>query len=432
MSNPNDHRAEDEANRRSFVAVCAKIGTPKAAEASASGTYAELHNSRKEVRRMVNKITAESADRDQTPEEVRAMHHAMVLMSRIDSTLDLVDDRKSTQASGLKVMRNQADFEKTYWANGAGSDMSLADFFRGVGNLNPTEAVRNALSEGTNTTGGYTVPNELMPAILGAMSPNSSLLQAGMGIVSLEGGPGAKTFTTAIVDSIPTAAWRLESGNVAESDPSFRGVVAAPKSLAFLFKISRELLADSANIDAALMQAIGQSFAAALDLAGLRGSGANPVPLGLKGTAGIQTVTNGANGTALNGYANIFSASQAILQANAPMPTAAIMSPRSLVKLGALLDTTNQPLLVPPMLQTVRQISTSQIPDNLTVGSSTDCSEIYVGDFTKMLMMLREGVSVQRVDQLFAATGEIGFVCHVRADFSVMYPAAFALVTGVR
>ena len=432
MSNLNDPRAQEETNRRAFIAVCAKLGTPKAAEASASGTYSELHNSRKEVRRMVNKLSSESADREQTGEEVYAMHHAMTLMSRIDSTLDGMDDRKSAQTAGPKVMRSQADFEKTYWGTGPRSEMTVADFFRGVANLNPTESVRNALSEGTNTTGGFTVPTELMPFVLGALSPNSALMQAGMGVVNLEGGPGAKNFTTAIVDSVPVAQWRLENGAVAESDPTFRGVVAAPKSLAFLFKVSRELLADSANIDAALLQAIGQAFAKALDVAGLRGSGVAPEPLGLKGTAGVQSVTNGANGAALSGYANVFSAAQSILQADAPMPTAAIMSPRSLIKLGGLVDTTGQPLLVPPMLEGVKQISTSQIPNNLTVGTSADCSEIYVGDFTKMLMMLREGVSVQRADQLFAGNGQVGFICHVRADFAVMYPSAFALVTGVR
>lgn len=253
-----------------------------------------------------------------------------------------------------------------------------------------------------------------------------------MGVVNLEVGPGAKNFTTAIVNAVPTAQWRLENGGVAESEPTFRGVVATPKSLAFLFKVSRELLADSANIDAALLQAIGQAFAKALDVAGLRGTGVDPVPLGLLSTPGIQTVTNGANGAVLASYANLFSGIQAILQADAPMPTAAIMSPRSLVKLGGLIDTAQQPLLVPPMLQGVRQFSTSQVPNTLTVGSSTDCSEIYLGDFTQMLMMLREGLSVQRADQLYAANGQVGFICHVRADFSVMYPSAFALVTGVR
>ena len=66
----------------------------------------------------------------------------------------------------------------------------------------------------------------------------------------------SKQYTTAAVDNIPTAAWRLESGNLAESAPTFRAVVAAPKSLAFYFKASRELLADAANMDAALNVAI--------------------------------------------------------------------------------------------------------------------------------------------------------------------------------
>lgn len=329
-------------------------------------------------------------------------------------------------------MRSQADFEKHYRSGGPRSDMSLADFFRGVANMSPIRSVKNALSEGTNTAGGFTVPNELMPGILGAMTPNSSLLQAGMGVVHLESGPGAKTFTTAVVDTVPVAGWRLENGVVVESEPTFRGVVAAPKSLAFLFKVSRELLADSANVSAALELAIGQAFAKALDAAGLRGTGVNPVPLGLLNTPGIQSVANGANGTALAGYSTIFSAAQAILQADGPMPTAAIMSPRSLVKLGGLVDTTGQPLLVPQMLQGIKQLSTSQIPNNLTVGTSADCSEIYLGDFHNMLMFLRESVSIQRVDQLYAAQGQIGFVCHVRADFAAMYPAAFAVVTGVR
>ena len=108
------------------------------------------------------------------------------------------------------------------------------------------------------------------------------------------------------------------------------------------------------------------------------------------------------------------------------------MAPRSLTKLGGLLDTTNQPIVVPPMLKDLKQIAMSQIPTNLTVGTSTDCSEIYVGDFKRTAFMFRENISIQLADQLFAGTGEIGFICHVRTDFVCWYPGAFAVVTGVR
>lgn len=335
----------------------------------------------------------------------------------------------------VKVLRNAADF-RAHYANmqgGAprnGEQIQISDFLRGVAGMKTTAGVSAALSVGTDSSGGFAVPSLVMPQILEALVPASSLLSAGAGIVPLS--EGAKQYTTAAVDNIPTAAWRLESGNLAESAPTFRAVVAAPKSLAFYFKASRELLADASNMDAALNVAIAQAFAKELDRAGLRGTGTNPEPRGILNTVGIKTVSNGVNGAALAGYGNFFSGAQELLSANAPMPTAAIMSPRSLVKLGGLTDTTGQPLRRPEMLSGMTMLSTSAVPNNLTVGTSTDCSEIYIGDFTKLAFMMREQVSIQVAKEAFATTGEIGFVCHVRADVVLTHPACFAVVTGVR
>lgn len=335
----------------------------------------------------------------------------------------------------VKVLRNAADF-RAHYANmqgGAprnGEQIQISDFLRGVAGMKTTAGVSAALSVGTDSSGGFAVPSLVMPQILEALVPASSLLSAGAGIVPLT--EGAKQYTTAAVDNIPTAAWRLESGNLAESAPTFRAVVAAPKSLAFYFKASRELLADASNMDAALNVAIAQAFAKELDRAGLRGTGTNPEPRGILNTVGIKTVSNGVNGAALAGYGNFFSGAQELLSANAPMPTAAIMSPRSLVKLGGLSDSTGQPLRRPEMLSGMTMLSTSAVPNNLTVGTSTDCSEIYIGDFTKLAFMMREQVSIQVAKEAFATTGEIGFVCHVRADVVLTHPACFAVVTGVR
>ncbi len=341
-------------------------------------------------------------------------------------------DWRDSTGRPVKQLRSQADFDAHYCAGlgGMSGDITLSAFFRGVANLPTTASVRNALSEGTNSAGGFSVPNILMPGILGALVPNSALLQAGMPIVPLD--QGAKTYITAIMSGIPTAAWRSENGVVAESDPVFSGVVATPQSLSFFFKISRELLADAPNLEQALMAAIGQAMAKELDRAGLRGTGTAPQPRGILNTSGIQTVTNGANGASLASYANLLSAVQALLTADAPMPTAAIMAPRSRIKLAGLTDSTTQPLRPPPMLESLPMLSTSQIPVNLTVGTSTDCTELYLGDFSKMAMMLRQGLSVQLLSELYAGTGQLAFMCHCRADFAVMYPAAFALVTGVR
>jgi HK97 family phage major capsid protein len=309
---------------------------------------------------------------------------------------------------------------------------SIGEFMRGVAGMRITEPVRNSLLVGTDASGGFTLPHYLQLQMLEAMVPNSSLLQAGAGVARLE--EGAKNYRIAAISTIPTAAWRLEAGSVAASEPVFRGVDITPQSLSFYFKISRELLADSSNLDQALFNAIAQSFAKELDRAGLRGSGTAPEIRGILNTSGIQAGTNGTNGASLatTAYANFISAVNALLAADAPMPTGAIMSPRSLTVLGGLLDTTNQPRQQPKILDNTKFIATSQIPNNLTVGTSSDCTEIYIGDFSKFIYFMREGVSIQLLKEAFATTGEIGFMCHTRVDAAAIYPAALAVVTGVR
>lgn len=429
-----------------YRVTCGKLGMPDAANVRPGGTVKQLHDGRKLVRRALNKLQADRGSMDAwSAEEHAAFEHAASLVSQIDAMLDEGNGVSADACTGeqwrnaagvpINVLRTPAQIRAHYdkqarERSGTDDEVSITDFFRGVAGLQAPLAVRNALSIGTDSAGGYTVPSLIMPTILEALAPVSSLMQAGAGIVPLA--DGAKTYTTAAINALPAAAWRAENGSVAESDPTFRAAVATPRSLAFYFKVSRELLADSPNIEQALRTAIAQAFAKELDRAGLRGSGTAPEPRGILNTSGIQSVTNGTNGTVLGSYANLFSAVQALLTADAPMPTAAIMAPRSLVKLGGLLDTTNQPLQVPPMLVPVQLLGTSQIPINLTVGSSSDCSEIYVGDFTKLIFMMREQMSVQVLSERFADAGQLGFLCHVRADVVVQYPAAFAVVTGVR
>ena len=433
--------SNEENARNSWTALCAKNGLPEGVnngESPQSMSESELHALRKNTRRAINEITDRLKPGDYSDGVTDALVYAGNQVAAINQVFERIHDAEkffgSRRASGASsnVMRNAADFAKHYSTGDSREtdEYDIADYLRGIANLRTSPAVKNALSVGTDALGGFSVPGVLMPGILSALAPVSALMAAGAGIVPLE--EGAKNFAAAAINAIPTSAWRSEGAPLATSDPTFRAVVATPRSLSFMFKVSRELLADAAGLTGALNRVIAQAFAKELDRAGLRGTGTAPEPRGLLNTAGIQSISNGAAGAALTNYGGLFSAYQAILQADGPVPNAAIMSPRSRVKLGGLVDTTGQPLNVPNMLQPLALIATSQIPNSLQVGASTDCSEIYVGDFTQMYFAMREAVSVQLLQETFAATGEIGFACHVRADVVVNYPAAFAVVTGVR
>lgn len=342
----------------------------------------------------------------------------------------------SVNGKSVQVLRTPTDIRGHYASRGdASPDISLGDFMRGVAGMGSSPEARAVLSVGTDADGGHMVPSRLMGGVLSALVPASSVLTAGAGILALDAAEfGAKTFTVAATDTVPTAAWRSENGSVSESSPGFRAITMTPRSLSFFFKISRELLMDAAGIDATLTTAIAQAFAKELDRAALRGSGTAPEPRGIVNTSGIISVTNGAAGASLatTRYANFFAAIQGILEANGPMPTAAIMSPRSRVVLGGLLDTTGQPILVPDMLRNMAMLTTSQVPNNLTVGASSDCSEIVVGEFSNMVFAMRERMSIQRLSEAFATNGQVAFIAHCRCDFGVMYPKAFAVATGVR
>ena len=405
----------------------------------------ELRAKREQLTNAANTLNNAYRDKPMPKDVANELDGLLGQIERVDGQLDVCKANadnalaiwKNPDGKDVKAMRTGADFRAHYSNMGqppmrGEEPLRLDDFLKGVAGMRSTSSVHNALSIGTDSTGGFAVPSVVMPGILEALVPASALLTAGAGIIPL--GEGAKSFTTVAVDNIPTAGWRLEAGVIPESDPTFRAVVAAPKSLSFFFKVSRELLADAPNINAALTQAIAQAFAKELDRAGLVGTGTAPEPRGLLNTVGVLSITNGANGASLatTRYGNFFSGVQALLQADAPMPTGFIVSPRTKVGLASLADTTTQPLEVPSMLASVPMIATSQISNALTVGTSTDCSQIFMGDFARMAFMMRETVHIQLADQIFAGTGQIGFFCHVRADIAVQYPKAFAVVTGVR
>ncbi|MCS4280526.1 phage major capsid protein [Stenotrophomonas rhizophila] len=307
---------------------------------------------------------------------------------------------------------------------------SLTDFFRGIANMRTSEGVRNTLSVGTNTAGGYTVPTVLLPGILNALVPASALLTAGMNVAVLD--TPAKSFSIAATAAIPTASWRKEHGQVAESEPAFRSIEVTPRSLAFRFKISRELLMDSPNIEPALRTAIAQAFAVAIDRASLLGSGDDPEIRGLRNIEGIHKLPAGANGAELKNWARFINATRLIKEANAPAPTAAIMSPREEETIALFADTTGQPLRRPTALEGWRLATTSQLPTNIELGTADDTAEIFIGDFSLFTLFMREGISVQLLNELYAETGEVGFICHTRLDVAAMYAKAFAVLQGVR
>jgi HK97 family phage major capsid protein len=349
---------------------------------------------------------------------------------------------KHTTAPAL-VLRKGDDVAnrcRNEWPGARGAELDgvgLGDFMRAVAGAAPSDMAQKALSSGSGTAGGHLVPTVLLPGIMEPLTASSALFQAGTPIEVLA--EGAKTVTRAGLSTLPVPAWRNEGAAVAESDPVFRAVTATPRSLAVRFKVSRELLMDAPDLDPALEMVLGTALALALDRAGLIGSGTAPEPRGLRNTAGVMlygplgTRTEYAFGGSSNGGNLLWPFVWALADmrmANAPEPRALVTSSRQALYLGNLLDGERRPAEMQPALRGLSIIGSSQLVDT-TLSDIQGTSDAFLGDFSHASFILREEVSIERLAEAHATTGEVGFLAHLRADFAVWQPSAFCVMPGI-
>lgn len=316
-------------------------------------------------------------------------------------------------------------------ANNGSADqngLTLGGLMRAMTGMGPRDALAvQALSEGSDSAGGVTVSPALTRDFIDRMRARTRVIQAGAMTVPL----GSERTSIARIASDPTAGWRAELGAVAESEPTFDKVEFVARSLAVKLPVSAEVLADSLNIEAALRTALAGAFAVEVDRVALAGSGTAPEPEGVANVPGIASIGMATNGAALANYSKILQAFQAIADSNGPEPTAMIMAPRTRYALAGLTASDGQPLNAPKLIADVPQYDTTNLPVNETHGTATNASRLIVGDFSQLLIGVRQGLRIEVLRHTLADSLTYTFVAHLRLDIGVAQPNAFAQVTGI-
>lgn len=308
------------------------------------------------------------------------------------------------------------------------SGMTFGGFVRAMVAGPKTPGEKRALSEGTDSAGGYTVPFLLSAELIDRLRAKAHVIRAGARTLLLDAG---KSTTLAKITADPAAAWTAENGTVTASDPTFGALTFTPQTLIALVKVSRQLVEDSLNIEAALTAAFARSMGGELDRVALFGTGTAPEPRGLKNVSGVGSYSMGTNGAALTNYDPFVSTMQTILDANGPLPTAAIMAPRTFASIGKLKDTTNQPLARPDVLKGISFLESTVCPVNETQGTSSIASRVFMGDFTELVVGMRQGIRIEVLRERFSDNFQYGFLCHMRADIGVLHPESFAQIVGI-
>lgn len=314
-------------------------------------------------------------------------------------------------------------------AEGRASEHGVGDLVRAMifGARNDEE--KRALSEGTDSAGGYTVPTRLASEFIDKLRANMVVMSAGARIVPMD----SDNMAIARVTGDPTVTWTAENAEISASDPTFDAVTLAPKKLATLVKVSRELLEDSVNIGEALEAAFIGSMGIEVDRALLFGSGSSNQPTGLFNISGINSVSMGTNGATPSNFDNLIDLLYEVQLDNGAAPRHFIMHPRTNRTFAKLKDADNNPLTEPEMTRSVGRLLTTAVPIDQDQGTAEDqCSTVLTGDFSKMLVGVRRGLEITRLNERYAEFDQVAFRVTLRLDVAVENPVHFAKLIGIK
>jgi len=296
-----------------------------------------------------------------------------------------------------------------------------------------SELEQRALSEGSDSAGGYTVPEIVAGQFIDRVRNAMVVMRAGAQTVPMT----SDTLNIARVanDGIVTATsplnsaanWKEENDDISEGDIELERVQFIARTLPVLCRLSVELSEDSVNVDQIIERELSQALALELDRAALLGSGVAPEPKGVRFQSGVL-ISNFAGHEPTN-YDFIVDSIGRIWAANHE-PNARIYNSDLATAIAKFKDTTGQPLAVPADVAAVTAFRTNQIDND---GGSPTATMMFVGDFSQLMIGLRTSFRLEMSRIAGDAFGklQIAVRAYLRADVQLAHPEAFNVTTNI-
>lgn len=284
--------------------------------------------------------------------------------------------------------------------------------------------VRNALQIGTDSEGGYLVPDEYEHTLVQALEEENIFRQIARVITTASGDRKIPIVTTH-----GTAAWTAEEKLITESDDAFGIVDIGAHKVATLMKVSEELLNDSVfDLPSYISNEFARRIGAKEEEAFCTGDGSGK-PTGIfAATGGAQTGVTAASATAITSDELI----DLCYSLKSPYRTNAVwlMNDATVKAIRKLKDSQGQYLWQPSLSagspDTIlnRPVYTSAYAPTIATGAKS----VAFGDFSYYWIADREVRSFKRLNELFAANGQVGFIGSQRVDGKLILPEAIKVL----
>ena len=328
-----------------------------------------------------------------------------------------IDREMDQPTSAPLVSRPSTAMEKQ--KAGRASDEYKSAFWGMVRSRSVNPGIMNALQIGTDTEGGYLVPDEYEHTLVQALE-EENVLRPLCTVIQTSSGDRK----IPIVASHGTASWVEEEGQIPESDDMFGQISIGAHKVATMIKVSDELLQDPVfNIENYIAYEFARRIGAAEEEAFITGDGAGK-PTGLlhdTNGAGIGVTTSGAS-IAADELFDLVHSVKSVYRKKAMF----LLNDSTLKAIRKLKSIEGQYLWQPgikegqPDTLLNYKVVTSPFMPEIEAGKKV----ILFGDFKHYWIADRQGRSFQRLNELFAVTGQIGFRATQRVDGRLVLPEA--------
>ena len=307
---------------------------------------------------------------------------------------------------------------------GRASDAYKKAFWNAIRSKNPRSEILNSLLEGTDSEGGYLVPDEFERTLVqkltaaNVLRPLCHVIQTSYGDRKIP-----------VVASKGTADWVDEEGTYPLSDDTFSQVVLGAYKVATMIKVSEELLSDSIfDIEGYVSDQFGKRIGDKEEDAFLTGNGVSK-PIGiLHTTGGAELGVTTAGASAITGDELI----DLVYSLRAPYRKSAVfvLNDTTVKLLRKLKDGDGQYLWRPGITENApdtilgHRIVTSEFMPGVAAGNKS----IAFGDFSYYWIADRQGRTFKRLNELYATTGQVGFLASQRLDGKLILPEAIKVL----